>query len=786
MAYEYDHDCPFEAFITNLGKYNEGELVGEWVKFPTTSEELQKVFERIGIGSKDDFGNPYEEWFISDYDCYVDGLYEKLGEYENLDELNYLASKLDELDDHDYNHFQAAMQISDYTGSIKDVINLIDNLDKYEIYPGVESNADLGHYYIEELGMMEVPDYLADYIDYEAYGRDVAINEMGQFTDYGYVRDTQESFTEYYDGDRENIPDEYRVMDFMVSGEKERKTMNYETFKQEFAEDIKEKLYERGYDDVRISFNNVEKTNQNYEAMSVVPEGSNVGVNFNIENAFANYEHTDDYAGVLASATMVIADGLDRAPAIDVSALMDYENMKEKLSVEVISAEANADLLANVPHDRMEDLAVVYRFVMESSEDGRASILVTNNLMDRMGVSHEQLRSDALENSPEIRPVVIMGMNEVMKEMMGPEVYEMFGIPDDAEETMYVATVPDKNSGAGVIAYQDFMDQAAERVGGDFFVLPSSINEILLVPDNGDMTADALRDMVKDVNAKEVSPEERLSDNVYHYDSKDHVFELAEKFEARLAPFDIKELRDLTAYDELELDTLGDEKTALFLIMSDTDGTFNFLISMIYTQMFNLLCEKADDVYGGRLPVHVRCLIDEAANIGQIPNLEKLVATIRSREISACLVLQAKSQLKAIYKDNADTIIGNMDSQIFLGGTEQTTLKDLNAILGKETIDMYNTGQSKGSQESYNMNYQKLGKDLMTMDELAVMDGSKCIVQVRGVRPFLSDKYDLTQHPNYKLTADYDKRNYFDVVKFLSHNLILKADDEYQVIDVTE
>ena len=253
MAYEYDHDCPFEAFIINLGKYNEGELVGEWVKFPTTSEELQKVFERIGIGSKDDFGNHYEEWFISDYDCYVDGLYEKLGEYENLDELNYLASKLDELDDHDYNHFQAAMQISDYTGSIKDVINLIDNLDKYEIYPGVESNADLGHYYIEELGMMEVPDYLADYIDYEAYGRDVAINEMGQFTDYGYVRDTQESFTEYYDGDRENIPDEYRVMDFMVSGEKERKTMNYETFKQEFAEDIKEKLYERGYDDVRIS-----------------------------------------------------------------------------------------------------------------------------------------------------------------------------------------------------------------------------------------------------------------------------------------------------------------------------------------------------------------------------------------------------------------------------------------------------------------------------------------------------------------------------------------------------
>ena len=255
---------------------------------------------------------------------------------------------------------------------------------------------------------------------------------------------------------------------------------------------------------------------------------------------------------------------------------------------------------------------------------------------------------------------------------------------------------------------------------------------------------------------------------------------------ARLAPFDIKELREITAYDELELDTLGDQKTALFLIMSDTDATFNFLISMVYTQLFNLLCEKADDVYGGRLPVHVRCLIDEAANIGQIPNLEKLVATIRSREISACLVLQAKSQLKAIYKDNADTIIGNMDSQIFLGGSEKTTLKDLTETLGKETIDMYNTGESRGSQQSYNMNYQKLGKELMSMDELAVMDGSKCIVQVRGVRPFLSDKYDLTQHPNYKLTSDYDKKNWFDIEKFLSHRLILKQDDEYEVIEVPE
>ena len=255
---------------------------------------------------------------------------------------------------------------------------------------------------------------------------------------------------------------------------------------------------------------------------------------------------------------------------------------------------------------------------------------------------------------------------------------------------------------------------------------------------------------------------------------------------ARLAPFDIKELREITAYDELELDTLGDRKTALFLIMSDTDATFNFLISMVYTQLFNLLCEKADDVYGGRLPVHVRCLIDEAANIGQIPNLEKLMATIRSREISAALVLQAKSQLKAIYKDNADTIIGNCDSQIFLGGSEQTTLKDLNTTLGKETIDMYNTGESRGTSQSFNTNYQKLGHDLMSIDELAVMDGSKCIVQVRGVRPFLSDKYDLTQHPKYPLTADADKRNWFDIEKFLDHNLILKPDDEYEVIDLDE
>lgn len=255
---------------------------------------------------------------------------------------------------------------------------------------------------------------------------------------------------------------------------------------------------------------------------------------------------------------------------------------------------------------------------------------------------------------------------------------------------------------------------------------------------------------------------------------------------ARLAVFDIEELREVTAYDELELDTLGDRKTALFLIMSDTDDSFNFLISMCYTQLFNLLCEKADDVYGGRLPVHVRCLIDEAANIGQIPRLEKLVATIRSREVSACLVLQAQSQLKAIYKDNADTIIGNMDCSIFLGGREPTTLKEMAAVLGKETIDTYNTGESRGRETSHSLNYQKLGKELMSQDELAVMDGGKCILQLRGVRPFLSDKYDITKHPNYKYTADADPKNAFDIEEFLSTKLKLRADEVYDVYEIGE
>lgn len=536
MGFPYEHDCPIEAYITNLGKYNEGKLVGEWVRFPTTEEKMKKVFERIGIepGAPDGYGGHYEEWFITDYDCYVPGLMEaaRLGEYENLDELNFLASKIMELDDCELDRFEAAMEVADETGSVKDIINLIDNPEKYEVYPGIENDEDLGHYYIEELGSIHLTDDVRDYFDYEAYGRDIAISEAGHYTSYGYVKDSQDPFKEPYDGDPENIPDEYKVTGF-VHEKKERNEMDYETFKQEFAEDIKEKLSQKGYGEVETNFHNIEKTNQNYEAISVVPAGGNIGVNYNIENAFASYEHSGDYEGVLASATGAIASGLDQVPVVNVNALMNYEIMKEKLSVEVISAEVNEELLAKVPHDRIEDLAVVYRFIMESNEDGRASILVNNDLIERMGVTHEQLRADALENSSEIRPAVIQGMNEVMKEMMGPEAYEMFGIPDDTEEMMFIATVPDKNSGAGVLAYQDFMDQAAEKIGGDFFILPSSIHEILLVPDDGQKGADELKAMVMDVNATQVSPEERLSDNVYHYDSKEHIFELAEKFEAR-------------------------------------------------------------------------------------------------------------------------------------------------------------------------------------------------------------------------------------------------------------
>lgn len=309
--------------------------------------------------------------------------------------------------------------------------------------------------------------------------------------------------------------------------------MDYETFKEKLSEDLKQNLYERGIEDVKMSFQNVEKPNQNYESLTVVQGESNVGINFNVENAFADYENTGNYVGVLEESTMAIMKGFENIPTVDASVLMNYDAMKEKLSIEVISADTNADILTKIPHENIEDLAVVYRFVLESNENGKTSILVTNDIIDRMGVTPEQLKEDALENAPKIRPAVIQGMNEVMKDMMGPEVYEMLGFSDEQEEMMYVATVPDKNSGAGVLAYQDFMDQAAEKLGGDFYVLPSSLHEILLVPDDGEKIADDLRDMVKEINATQVSSEEKLTDNVYHYDSKDHIFELAEKFEAR-------------------------------------------------------------------------------------------------------------------------------------------------------------------------------------------------------------------------------------------------------------
>lgn len=531
MSDDYDREGIFEAFITNLGKYNEGALIGEWVSFPATPEEVKKALEKIGIGAKDEFGNVYEEWFITDYNCDVDGLAKNInfGEYENLDELNYLALKIGELNSYELEKFQAVLEVSDYTGSVKDIINL----DKYDIYPDVKNCEDLGIYYVDELELVKVPDELRYYIDYESYGRDIALDENGQFTENGYVRDNGDSFEEYYDGTIESIPEEYRVMNFMEISEKGMENMDYESFKKEFTEDIKEKLYEMGYGDVDIKINNIKKVNRDYEAMNVVPEGGVMGVSFNLEEIFTKFEQSGDYDSVLKNTTSFVANGIDTAPKTDIDNLLNYEEMKNKLSIEVISAEANKELLLNIPHDRIEDLAAVYRFVLKSESTGKASILVSNEMMQKMGITHEQLKNDALYNAPIIRPAVIKGMNEVIKELMGKEAYELANGTGNVEESVYVATVPDKDSGAGVLSYQNFMDQAAERVGGDFFILPSSIHEILIVKDDGEMKAELLRNMVQQINRTELMPEDKLSDNVYHYDSKEHVFELAEKFEAR-------------------------------------------------------------------------------------------------------------------------------------------------------------------------------------------------------------------------------------------------------------
>ena len=530
-----DREGIIEAFITNLGKYNEGTLVGEWVSFPATLEDIQKVFERVGIGTKNKDGSIYEEWFITDYNCNVDGLAKNIdfGEYESLDELNYLASKISELNSYGLEKFQGALEAGDYTGSIKDVINLTDNLDKYEVYPDVKNCEDLGIYYVDEIGAVKVPDELRYYIDYESYGRDIALEENGQFTEYGYVRDNGNSFEEYYDGTIESIPEKYRVMNFMEISEKGMENMDYESFKKEFTEDIKEKLYEMGYGDVDIKINNIKKVNRDYEAMNVVPEGGVMGVSFNLEEIFTKFEQSGDYDSVLKNTTSFVANGIDTAPKTDIDNLLNYEEMKNKLSIEVISAEANKELLLNIPYDRIEDLAAVYRFVLKSESTGKASILVSNEMMQKMGITHEQLKNDALYNAPIIRPAVIKGMNEVIKELMGKEAYELANGTGNVEESVYVATVPDKDSGAGVLSYQNFMDQAAERVGGDFFILPSSIHEILIVKDDGEMKAELLRNMVQQINRTELMPEDKLSDNVYHYDSKEHIFELAEKFEAR-------------------------------------------------------------------------------------------------------------------------------------------------------------------------------------------------------------------------------------------------------------
>ena len=534
VSFNYDRDCPFETFITNLGKYNEGELIGEWLKFPTTPEELQNVFERIGIGSKDEYGNSYEEWFISDYDCYVDGLASKLGEYENLEELNYLASELEELGDYEYLHFQAAMQVSDYTNSIKDLINLVDNLDKYDVYPDTFSHEDLGRYCIEELHALKVPENLLNYIDYEAYGRDVALEESGDFTDYGYVRDTQDTFQEYYDGDLKNIPEEYRLFNHSETvNEKKRENMDYENFKENFIEDVRKGLYERGIEDVNITTQQTTKLNESYESIAITPEGSNIGINTSLEMFFRAVEDGQDYNEVVQRAVNTFADGIKQTPSIDVSSLTDYSQMKDKLVMEVVGTDTNKTLLSDVPHKDMEDLSVVYRFVMENNEDSRASIVVTNHMLDVMGVNPEQLHADAMENAPQLKPVVITGMNEIMVEMMGREEAEMMGIPLDEEDHMFVATVPDKIHGAGVLAYENFMEEAAERVGGSFFILPSSLHEILIIPDDGNADLHELESMVREVNSTQVAPEERLSDNVYHYDAQEKLFELGEKFVER-------------------------------------------------------------------------------------------------------------------------------------------------------------------------------------------------------------------------------------------------------------
>ena len=391
MGDDNDREGIFEAFITNLGKYNEGALIGEWVSFPATPEEVKKALEKIGIGAKDEFGNVYEEWFITDYNCDVDGLAKNInfGEYENLDELNYLASKIGELNSYELEKFQAVLEVSDYTGSVKDIINLTGNLDKYDIYPDVKNCEDLGIYYVDELELVKVPDELRYYIDYESYGRDIALDENGQFTENGYVRDNGDSFEEYYDGTIESIPEEYRVMNFMEISEKGMENMDYESFKKEFTEDIKEKLYEMGYGDVDIKINNIKKVNRDYEAMNVVPEGGVMGVSFNLEEIFTKFEQSGDYDSVLKNTTSFVANGIDTAPKTDIDNLLNYEEMKNKLSIEVISAEANKELLLNIPHDRIEDLAAVYRFVLKSESTGKASILVSNEMMQKMGITHE-------------------------------------------------------------------------------------------------------------------------------------------------------------------------------------------------------------------------------------------------------------------------------------------------------------------------------------------------------------------------------------------------------------